>query len=154
MGCLEGRIATSEGTGSVSIQDGSNGDSIGPIIIPSKIHKAVRKFLASGTEIPPTLEAEWDKVNQEIISISDVVRMVEEGATQDHEYYLLLGEDFVFGPDPEILRQEWLESLTWLPSDWELWEDMETDSIEDILCDLKISIPVALEDEEEEDDDE
>lgn len=151
MGSLEGEIATSFGVGSVCIQDGSDGDSEGPVNIPKSVFTKIKSTLKSGKLVTETLRDTWEEVHREGVSLDDVIQMVKEGAKQDTDYYRLKGEDLIFGTDAEGLRNDWLDSLSCLPSDWNEWDEMDADEIQCHLDDFGIEAGDAPDDEVDED---
>jgi hypothetical protein len=145
MGCLEGEIATSTGVASVSIQDGSNGDSDGPFQIPAGIHKGIKSALKTGNPIAESLRQDWEQEGNDEISFDQLVGFVRDKAKPGVDYYLLQGENPVLGTDPDVLRQNWINSLDECPSDWDLWEDMTTDQLAEKLREFGLDVPEDLE---------
>jgi hypothetical protein len=66
--------------------------------------------------------------------------MVREGYTAETDYYVLKGENPIYGRDPDALTKEWEESLEGNVGDWELWDDMSTDHLEERLASFGVEV--------------
>lgn len=79
--------------------------------------------------------------------------MVEAGAKADVAYYRLSGgEELVFGTDADKLSDDWRGSLIDGVVEWDSWDDMETDELEERLEGFGLTVDEDDEDEEDEED--
>lgn len=157
MDCLEIEVATDEGVGMASIQDGSTGPT-GPVRIDKPTHLKINAAMKTGREAVEALAEEADSAGN-IDEFLDALAMVSIGCKPDTDYFKLVqppytdqalelddildGDDIEtslhYSTDKEELEAIWIDDVAQSVTEFDSWDDMDDEQLQGWIEGLSLS---------------